>query len=150
MMKAEELIRGLELAPHPEGGYYRRTYLAEDASFSSILFLMTAGNFSAFHRIASEEQWNWMGGDAIHIHEIDQEGEYREIILSDSIASPRYQHVVKGGHWFAATCEGSMGYALCGCTVVPAFRFEDFELADRAALCAQFPQHTAIIQHLTR
>ena len=82
-MKIEEIIQKFELEPHPEGGFYKRTFLSDDESFSSILFLLLKDNFSAFHKIKSDEQWNWYGGDAIVIHEIDTNGNYNKTILSD-------------------------------------------------------------------
>lgn len=150
MILPEELIQQLELEPHPEGGFYKRSYTAENNTFSSILFLLLKDNFSAFHRIRSDEQWNWYSGDAIVIHEIDPQGNYFQIHLSGESGKENFQYVVKGGHWFASECSGENGFALCGCTVIPAFRFSEFELGKRADLILQFPQHTSIIQQLSR
>ena len=150
MILPEELIQRLELEPHPEGGFYKRTYTAENNAFSSILFLLVKGNFSAFHRIRSDEQWNWYSGDDIVIHEIDPEGNYVLTRLSGQKEKENFQYVVKGGHWFASECSGMKGFALCGCTVIPAFRFSDFELGKREGLMLQFPQHVSLIQQLSR
>jgi predicted cupin superfamily sugar epimerase len=133
-MSTEEIIQKFELEAHPEGGFYKRTYAAENNSFSSIIFLLTEGNFSAFHKIKSDEQWNWYDGDAIVIHEIDADGNYTKTILSNDDANFNFQYVVKGGNWFASECIGENGYALCGCTVIPAFSFDDFILAVTAAI----------------
>lgn len=148
MITADTLIQKFDLEIHPEGGYYKRTYLEENSHFSSIVFLITKDNFSAFHRIQSDEQWNWYYGDAIIIHEIDQAGNYTKTILSDTQLT--FQYVVKKGNWFASECIGNIGFAFCGCTVIPAFNFDTFELAKRADLIKEFPQHTAIITRLTR
>jgi hypothetical protein len=107
-------------------------------------------NFSAFHKIKSNEQWNWFYGDDIVIHEIDTKGNYQKTILSNKNEQLAFQYVVKGGHWFASECIGEHGFALCGCTVVPAFHFDDFEMAKRNDLVQQFPKHAAIIECLTR
>lgn len=147
-MTAETIIQKLDLAPHPEGGFYKRTFVSETNSFSSILFLLVNGNFSAFHQIKSDEQWNWYYGDEIIIHEIDTDGKYHKTILSDKRVN--FQYVVKGGSWFASECIGKHGFALCGCTVIPAFRFEDFILGERDKLIEQFPQHTELIKRMTR
>jgi hypothetical protein len=149
-MGTEEIIQKFELEAHPEGGFYKRTYAAENNSFSSIIFLLTEGSFSAFHKIKSDEQWNWYDGDAIVIHEIDAEGKYAKTILSNDDANFNFQYVVKGGNWFASECIGDNGYALFGCTVIPAFSFDDFILADRSHLIEQFPQHEKIIDRLTK
>lgn len=147
-MTAETIIQKLDLAPHPEGGFYKRTFVSETNSFSSILFLLVNGNFSAFHQIKSDEQWNWYYGDAIVIHEIDMNGNYYQTVLSEEKVN--FQYVVKGGNWFASECIGEHGFALCGCTVIPAFRFEDFILGERDKLIEQFPQHTELIKRMTR
>ncbi|HNE50588.1 MAG TPA: cupin domain-containing protein [Chitinophagales bacterium] len=150
VMTAENIIAQLDLKPHPEGGFYKRTYTDAQQRFSSILFLLLKNNFAAFHRISSEEQWNWYWGDDILIHEIDKDGNYQQTMLSGNTAALQLQYVVKVGHWFASECIGNNGFALCGCTVIPAFRFEDFELADRKKLADLFPQHQQLINALTR
>ncbi|HQG38703.1 MAG TPA: cupin domain-containing protein [Chitinophagales bacterium] len=149
-MTAEIIIDQLDLKPHPEGGYYKRTYTDAQQRFSSILFLLLKNNFSAFHRIRSEEQWNWYLGDDIIIHEIDHNGVYHQTILSGNTAKIQLQYVVKAGHWFASESIGNNGFALCGCTVVPAFHFDEFELADREILTNLFPQHQQLIHTFTR
>jgi hypothetical protein len=149
-MNIADIIQKFELEPHPEGGFYKRTYASENNSFSSILFLLVKDNFSAFHKIKSDEQWNWFYGDDIVIHEIDTKGNYQKTILSNKNEQLAFQYVVKGGHWFASECIGEHGFALCGCTVVPAFHFDDFEMAKRNDLVQQFPKHAAIIECLTR
>lgn len=148
MITAKELISKLKLEAHPEGGFYTRTHLSENEHFSSILFLLMENNFSAFHRIASDEQWNWYCGDKIILHEIDAKGNYQQIILSDE--NLNFQYVVKGGSWFASECIGTNGFALCGCTVIPAFNFNAFELGNRETLIQQFPTYSEIIKRLTR
>ena len=84
MLNVQDFIEQYQLEKHPEGGFYKRTFLHSDNLFSSILFLVTKNNFSAFHKIKSDEQWNWYFGDAIIIHEIDLEGKYHQTILSMS------------------------------------------------------------------
>ena len=150
MITARSLIQKFELEPHPEGGFYKRTHLCEANTFSSILFLLTKDNFSAFHKIKSAEQWNWFYGDNIIIHEIDMKGNYHQIKLCDNVKNFHFQYVVKSQHWFASECIGEQGFALCGCTVIPAFSFNDFELADRKDMISHFPQHKEIIERLTR
>lgn len=61
------------------------------------------------------------------------------------------QAVVRGGTWFGSFVArgGPHGFALVGCTVAPGFDFADFELADRAALLAEFPDAADIIRGLT-
>ncbi len=149
-MTSKEIIQKFDMEPHPEGGFYKRTFISEDERFSSILFLLLENNFSAFHKIKSDEQWNWYDGDAIVIHEIDPNGSYTKTILSNDEAIFNFQYVVKGGNWFASECIGEKGFALCGCTVIPAFNFEDFELGKQNDLTALFPEHRDLIKRFTR
>lgn len=158
-------IEQLDLQPHPEGGWYREVYRAAEsisasalpARFAgdrcfctSIYFLLAGEHFSALHRIKQDELWHFYAGDGLTVHSIDPAGEYRAQRLG---AHPErgelFQYMVPAGGWFGANVEPD-GYALVGCTVAPGFDFADFEMAERAALIAEFPEHRAIIERLTR
>ena len=135
-------IRELQLIPHPEGGYYRVTYTSqlrvptlggERAASTAIYFLLSGRDFSAFHRIASDELWHFYAGNALVVYVIDAAGNSSEMRV-DGVGS--FQAVVKAGCWFASRLEEPVGFALVGCTVAPGFDFADFELAKRAELVA--------------
>lgn len=158
------LVEQLQLLPHPEGGYYRETFRSEESishkalpprfggerSFATaIYFLLTAENFSAFHRIKSDEGWHFYTGAALLVHVLTTAGEYRLIRLGQNMDSGEtFQAVVPAGAWFASETTGD--YSLVGCTVSPGFDFRDFELADPAALSAAFPSHASLIHRLCR
>jgi hypothetical protein len=164
--QVNSLIAQLALEPHPEGGYFREVYRSEariranclpaefmgDRNFAtSIYFLLYASNFSAFHRIRQDEIWHFYAGKTIAIHVIHPNGTYQCQPLGNDIVKGIYpQFVVKAGCWFASEMAQADSYALVGCTVAPGFSFADFELAQRASLCEDFPQHRAIITKLTR
>jgi predicted cupin superfamily sugar epimerase len=148
-------IRTLELSPHPEGGYYRQTYQSqwmiatargERAASTAIYFLLEGRDFSAFHRIASDEVWHFYAGSALIVSVIDPAGNYSEL----RVGVGGFQAVVAGGCWFASRLEDAAGFALVGCTVAPGFDFADFELAKRAELARTYPQHRRVIEELTR
>ncbi len=135
---AEELVKRLELEPHPEGGYYRETwrssreldlpdYSGTRSAGTSILFLLAAGQSSAWHRVASDELWMWQGGDPLRLSiKPERDGEVHTLVLGPT--NP--QGLVPAGQWQAATPDaGPHGYALSGCVVVPGFDFADFEMA---------------------
>lgn len=155
-----ELVEQLHLHTHPEGGYFAETYrsaimVQTDAGLrpvsTSIYFLLTAGNFSAFHRIKSDEGWHHYEGDTIHIHVIHEDGAYECIKLGKEISLGEVQQAtVPAKAWFASESAGSDGYALVGCTVSPGFDFEDFELANRNSLLQEYPNLTILIERLTR
>jgi uncharacterized protein len=166
MSSAREWIEALGLKPHPEGGWFRETYRAEEAvaraalpprftgdrAFSTAIYYLLEGDeFSALHRIRQDEVFHFYDGCGLTLHVIDPRGDYATIRLGrDRAAGEVPQAVVPAGCVFGATVSESGSYALVGCTVAPGFDFADFELPGREELCRQFPQHRAVIERLTR
>jgi predicted cupin superfamily sugar epimerase len=154
---AERLIAELRLAPHPEGGYFRETFRSPDrvttargtsrSALTTILFLLTGQEFSAFHRLTSDETWHFYRGDPLAIEIIDTAGRHERRTLA---ADGPWQTAVPAGAHFASHVDNPLGYALVGCDVAPGFEFADFFLATRPVLIAQYPQHAALIVKLTR
>jgi uncharacterized protein len=165
-MKKEDLINILRLTKHPEGGYYKETYRSEvritDNSAShhfpnnrhfatAIYFLIEKDNFSAFHRIKSDETWHFYDGDPLEVIEIDMHGNIMCTPVGRDIKKGEvYQYTVKAGHWFASRVLHGGDFSFVGCTVSPGFDFNDFELANADELIHLFPQHSQIIKTLTR
>jgi uncharacterized protein len=158
-------IQKLELQPHPEGGFYRQTYradlfLSKDAlpgfkgprpAATAIYFLLDNKNFSAFHRLQSDELWHFYLGASLVVHVIEANGVYFKIQLgSDPEGGEVLQAVVKAGCWFASEVRDGESFALVGCTVAPGFDFEDFELANRQELVRSYPEYREVIHRLTR
>lgn len=157
---AREWIERLGLQEHPEGGFYREVFRSEMrgsvAGFAeereigtSIYFLITEEAPSRLHRLRGEEIWHWHAGSPLSLHLIDPvDRTYEQRHLNSLPGGPgEPQCVVPAGVWFGATVES--GYALVGCTVLPGFRFEDFEMGERDELLRAFPDHAAIIRSLT-
>jgi predicted cupin superfamily sugar epimerase len=165
MEAAQRWIDRLSLQSHPEGGWYRQTYRAtltlpqaalsghagDRAASTAIYFLLADDQFSAFHRLRSDEVWHFYAGSGLVVHVITPNGEYQQLLLgSDADSGERFQAVVSAGCWFGSSLRQPKTYALVGCTVAPGFDFADFEMANRNELVAHYPQHRAIIQRLTR
>ena len=165
-LTAHSLVEKFNLLPHPEGGYYRELYRSSETippsglperfpgkrSFATaIYFLLETGNFSAFHRIKSDECWHFYAGDTLHIHVIHIDGSYELIKLGNHIYDNQcFQAQVPAGSWFASeTAPGGL-FSFVGCTVSPGFDFADFELANAAKLSADFPGHSSLINRLSR
>lgn len=159
MNELELLVSSLQLQPHPEGGFYRETYRSSGnmnipdsgiRNYSTcIYYLLTADTFSAFHRIKSDEIWHFYKGHPIHLHLIDHNGRYNEVLIGNDIeAKQTPQFIIPAGYWFAASVDSD--FALAGCTVSPGFDFQDFELADRAELIGKFPEYMEVITKFTR
>ena len=163
---AAELIQALELAPHPEGGWYRETYRAAEsipraglparfagarAFATAIYFLLDATTFSALHRIRSDELWHFYAGSPLTLHLLTPAGEHRRLALgAEPARGAAFQATVPAGCWFGAEVERPGDFALVGCTVAPGFDFADFELGARAELCRSYPAHRDLIERLTR
>jgi len=157
-------IEKLRLEPHPEGGYFRQTYRSEmmiarealaefggeRAVSTAIYFLLEGKNFSAFHRLRSDEVWHFYAGSALEVHMILPGGKYSRILLGRNFeAGQVFQAVVPAGCWFASQVEDGKSWALVGCTVAPGFEFEDFEMGKREELTGWYPQHRELIRRLT-
>lgn len=165
-MNVEELVKHLGLSPHPEGGYYKETYrsggiiseaalpkeFGGDRNFATaIYFLIEKNNFSALHKIKSDETWHFYAGDALEVIEINEHGELKLTLVGNRITEGEvFQYTVKANTWFGSRVKKGGNYSLVGCTVAPGFDFSDFEMAERATLSAQHPQHKLMIEEMTR
>lgn len=131
-MTAQEIIAKLDLAPHPEGGFYRQTWIADDGprpSGTCIYFLLAEGQSSHWHRVDAVEIWHFYAGAplVLSLSETDA-GAVSQITLGPDLAQgQRPQAIVPKDWWQAARTTGD--WTLVGCTVSPAFRFDGFTLA---------------------
>lgn len=166
MLDAAYWIHKLALSPHPEGGYYRRIYVSphqidqnglpqgyEGARplLTAIYYLLPGTEFSALHRLKSDELWHFYGGSSLTLHVIDDQAQYREFKLgSDPELGQVFCALTQAGWWFGASVDDPNGYSLVGCCVSPGFNFTDFELGERAELLVYYPQHQRLIERLTR
>ena len=118
---------------------------------TAIYFLLEQGNFSAFHRIKSDECWHFYAGQTLLIYVIDQEGKLEIIKLGNDILKGEvFQAVVPANSWFASEPASTSSYCFVGCTVSPGFDFADFELATKEELSKLYPTETEIINRLCR
>lgn len=166
MRVVQQFIEQFDLQPHPEGGWYKQTYKSNeivaasalperfngDRVFSTaIYFLLERGNFSAFHRIKSDEGWHFYAGDPLEIFIIHQNGSLDIITMGNDIEKEQqFQYVVPANCWFASRPASGSQYCFVGCTVSPGFDFADFELANAGKLSMQFPSLKEIIHELCR
>lgn len=165
--KAEHIIKEFKLQPHPEGGYYARNFQSEydvastdsdryngetRKAGTSIYYLLSGTDFSAWHSLKSDELWHYYKGSPVKIHVIDKNGSLNSYLLGDPTENHGavFQLCIKAGDWFAAEVADKTSYSFVGCTVSPGFEFKDFTLADRTLLSNMFPQHETIINRFTR
>ncbi len=137
---------------------------------TAIYFLLESHHFSALHRIQADEIWHFYAGGPLEVFVINADATLTVIRLGNDPAKGEvFQAVVRAGCWFGSkpavdsaavrrsavdsadvdSAAESTNFSLVGCTVAPGFDFADFELADRTALLAAYPQHRAVIETLT-
>ncbi|WP_298431596.1 cupin domain-containing protein [uncultured Jannaschia sp.] len=132
-MTADEIIAALDLAPHPEGGFYRQTFVSEAGpgvrpAGTAILFLLRDGGGSHWHRVDADELWFWHAGEPLVLSiSPDDAGPATDTVLGPDILRQSMQGCVPKEHWQAARTTGD--WTLVSCTVSPGFRFEGFTLA---------------------
>ncbi|CAG9172624.1 hypothetical protein LMG23992_02283 [Cupriavidus laharis] len=161
---ADRLIHALGLQPHPEGGYFRETYRSTEAircsddrqraASTAIYYLLRGNDFSAWHRIRSDELWHFHAGAPLDVHVLTGNGQLVTHRLGNPLEHPGavFQAMVPANHWFAAERVASArdDFSLLGCTVAPGFEFSEFELADASRLAASFPDHAELVHRLSR
>ncbi len=134
-LSAQDVIRLLDLKPHPEGGHYRETFRDDRtvdggrAASTAIYFLLTRGERSHWHRVDAAETWHWYAGDALALQTSDGRATETIRLGADLAAGERPQAVVPAGAWQSANSTGD--WTLVGCTVAPGFQFSGFELAPK-------------------
>ena len=151
-MEVKQLIETLGLLPHPEGGYYKETYRSSEQSTfagfegernycTGIYFLIEKNNFSALHRIKSDEMWHFYGGDPLRLILLYPDGSNRDVILgNEPLKGQLVQFVIPAGVWQAGHCIEGGRYSLFGCTLAPGFTDDIFTGGTQAELLKLYPE----------
>lgn len=132
--KLSELIEQFELAPHPEGGWYREVSRSDlkvergdgqkRDNITGILFLLGENDHSCWHRVKdADEIWIYLQGAPLTLWRLDPENKKLFNLKLDAVNPIE---MVPAGWWQAARCEGS--FTLMTCCVGPGFDFADFEM----------------------
>lgn len=137
---AADLVDTLHLEPHPEGGWFRRTWTAPTrvdtprgrrATASGILFLLEGDQEAAWHVVLSDELWLWHGPGSLEVHLGGTGAAPRDdpdpVVLDGDADVPAVQLLVPAGTWQRTFARG--GCALATCIVSPEFDYADWELA---------------------
>jgi len=163
----EEVIKLLNLKPlEVEGGYFRETYRSIDfisrealPSFyqtarcfgTAIYYLLTPDNFSALHKVNSDEIFHFYLGDPVQMLLLFPDGTGREVILGQDIQNGQLvQLVVPRGVWQGASLQQGGKYALLGTTVSPGFEYQDYIQGQRESLASGYSKYASLISKLTR
>lgn len=155
----DDIIKKFRLQPHPEGGFFREVYRSKEVLqkegserniSTAIYYLLEGKDFSAFHRIKSDEIWHFYSGATLEIVEINPKGKCINHLLGNDFHSCEPQMIIPAGSWFAAHLKDENSFAFVGCTVAPGFDFQDFEMAQREELIKQYPLLEETIVRFTR
>ncbi|WP_227939469.1 cupin domain-containing protein [Alkalihalobacillus deserti] len=154
--QAQYWITHLGLEPHPEGGFFKRSFeskeeISEKARklYTSIYFLLRAGDVSHFHRLQSDELWYFHTGSSMSVHIIHENGDYEEAKLGLNADKGEVPQVLVPKHSiFGSSLSEEKSFSLVGCMVAPGFEYEDFELFTQKDLLNDYPQHEEIIKRL--
>jgi len=165
-MEIEDLIARFAMQPLPEGGWFAQGYISpellareqlperyrEDKPFgTAILYLISAENFSALHRLPTDEIYHFYLGDPVEMLLIDAGGAAQRVTLGpDVLNGQQVQFVAPRGAWQGSRVRPGGRFALLGTTMAPGFTPVDYEEAHRAELTAQFPHLAQEIRALTR
>jgi len=158
--RADDLVRELKLAPHPEGGFYRELFRSrrmvrtddgrsERWAVTTIFYLLRGADVNKWHRVASDEIWHWYEGAPLELHLLDPQITRARTELVGPVGEAQAPvRAVPAGCWQAVRCTGE--YTLAGCTVAPGFEFSDFRLLREfpdlsAQLTAAFPELLAYL-----
>lgn len=157
--RAAELIALMKLQPHPEGGHYAEVFRSAQTvqpadgrplrpGLTSIDFLLCAGQFSAWHRVTSDEVWHLLEGQSLRLWLAPPDlSAFTAVDLAPVSASAAPRHVVPAGWWQAAEPLSDLAYV--GATVGPGFDFADFSFGrDDAALKAALVRQAPHLQRL--
>jgi predicted cupin superfamily sugar epimerase len=158
----DQLVQELGLEAHVEGGYFRRTYAAEDQprvatpagerySLTSIFYLLTRESPTGhFHRNRSDIVHYFQLGDPITYYLLHPDGRLETVVMGQDVAAgQRLQLTVPGGIWKASSLgEGPHGYGLISEAVSPGFDYADMTLGDAATLAEAFPEHADLVRRL--
>lgn len=168
-MTATELINLLQLEPLPEeGGFFRRTYESAERVAAAALppryqdnmllgtaiyALFTAKDFSAMHRLSTDEVYHFYYGDPLEMLLLYPDGSGESVLLGDDFAAGmRPQFVAPRDAWQGSTCtpNGPHGFSLIGTTMAPGYEQSSFELGERDELLRAYPDFAEAIKKLTR
>jgi predicted cupin superfamily sugar epimerase/mannose-6-phosphate isomerase-like protein (cupin superfamily) len=152
-----------------EGAWFSVSYVSEDqidgyalpkryagsphAAGSAILAVATRRDFSALHRLRSDEVWHFYGGAPLDMLLLYPDGHGRRVRLGPDVSAGEIPQVtVPRGVWQGAMPHGAApaAYSFFGTQLAPAFDYADFEIGYRDELVRAYPAFARDIGRLTR
>jgi uncharacterized protein len=144
----EKLLSSYDWYNHPEGLKFVETH--RDEYRTSGHWLMQPGAMSAFHRVLNNEELWFIHQGSITLHILDGLGRLNTRKLGGDLSAGEEPVIaVPINCWQAAEIEPGVPYGFGTVVCAPAFRFDQFEIADRKRLIAQYPEYAQVITRLT-
>jgi|GEM_PF-682123 len=158
-VRVREIVKTLNLAAHPEGGWFAEVYTAPEIYQSmvgvrplagSIYFLLNEKEVSRFHQLDCEEVWYYHEGCGIRLYFLEEDGAVKQVLLGQDLAKgQRPMVIIPAGKIFAAENIDSGRYTLISCMTTPKFKYQGWRLVGQAELLKRSPQQQALIKRLT-
>ncbi|MGW0610226.1 cupin domain-containing protein [Streptomyces sp. NPDC002788] len=156
-MTPDDLIAHYGLEPIPsEGGLFRQTWAGRERPDGSpegtaIIALLTADDFSALHRLPTDEIWHFYLGDPLELLLLAPDASVRTAVLGpDVLHGQHVQFTVPAGTWMGGRVSEGGSWTLFGCTMAPGFTVEGYEHGDATDLTARYPAAAGKIAGLSR
>ena len=136
--EAKKIVKQLGLEAHPEGGYYNRVYASnvsvelkdgrgERKALTHIYYLLSRGEHSVWHKITSDEIWNFYEGDPLELRLINPSDKEERVVLLGKLDETHVpSFLIPAGSWQTAKPLGE--YVLVGCSMAPGFQWEDWSV----------------------
>lgn len=162
--KVEELVEKDHLEKHEEGGYYALTYRSPEIikvksyegeyrpKSTKINYLLEGNDYSAWHRLKSDETWRYKAGTPLILNIIKNDGNLEQIKIGNPITSQgaKFEYTVEKEQWFSAFVNDSNSFSYVECEVVPGFDYRDWELGKEDELLKVYPRLANIITKYSR
>lgn len=165
----EIFVKQHNLVKHEEGGYFKVTYVAEEMvnvsdryegdqrhASTKIDYLLDGDEFSAWHRIKSDEIWRFKQGTSLILYIFSNSAMTQNELLQVKIGDPAkeqgavLEYTIKHDQWFAAAVNDKSSFALVECELIPGFDYRDWELGKEDVLVNSYPKYKDIITQYSR
>jgi len=124
MTDTQDLIKKLKMVAHPEGGHFSESFRDDNNNVSLIYYLLQKNEWSHWHRLTKNETLHFYKGYPLTIFISNDGVDFISVILGED---DNFHYTVEANNWFSMRSNGE--YSLIGCTVTPAFDYNDFQLA---------------------
>ncbi|KOV65732.1 cupin [Streptomyces sp. AS58] len=139
-----------------EGGLFRQTWAGPARpdgrpEGTAIVALLHRDDYSALHRLPTDEVWHFYLGDPLELLLLAPAGTSRTAVLGPDVLGGQHpQFTVPAGTWMGGRVAEGGSWTFFGCTMAPGFTFEGYEHGRAAELTAAHPDRADRIAELCR